>query len=71
VPKQDPLFGLFFGPSAPSGDSIVNYIAFLLPVYGGGALDLQNLYWTFFAWGHRLSARPSKVLFSCMSRSKI
>jgi len=41
----------FFGPSAPTGDTIVNYIAFLSPAYDGAGLGLQNLYWTFFARG--------------------
>jgi len=48
APKEGP-FLVFFGPSVPPGDTIVNYIAFLSPAYDGAGLGLRNLYWTFFA----------------------
>jgi len=58
--KKDHLLALF-GLSTPFADFIVNYIAFLSPAYDGACLGLQNLYWTCFARGHRLGARPLRV----------
>jgi len=43
APKEDALLASF-GPSAPPGDTIVNYITFLLPAYDGANLGLFGIF---------------------------